>query len=153
MEETIRVLEGSGLFNAGKGAHLQLDGVRRMDASIMEGHGLQAGAVASVEGIVHPITAARLVIEHTAHVLLVGQPATDFAKYFKLQRQSRRPPGRSGQRGSMTRLLQNGTLRLYRQMISGGAAMRERQGKETVGAVARDRMGRLPAVPRREASI
>ncbi len=141
VEETIRVLEGSGLFNAGKGAHLQLDGVRRMDASIMEGRELQAGAVASVEGIVHPITAARLVLEHTAHVLLVGKPATDFAQYFKLQRQSRRPPGRSGQRGSMTRLLQKGTLRLYRQMISGGPAMRQRQGKETVGAVARDRMG------------
>jgi len=76
VEETIRVLEASSLFNAGKGAHLQLDGVRRMDASIMEGRELSAGAVASIEGVVHPITAARLVHEHTGHVLLVGRPAT-----------------------------------------------------------------------------
>ena len=60
VEQTIRVLERSGLFNAGTGAHLQLDGVRRMDASIMEGESLRAGGVASIEGIVHPISAARL---------------------------------------------------------------------------------------------
>lgn len=56
VEHTIRVLERSGLFNAGKGARLQLDGVRRMDASIMEGDSLRAGTVASIEGVVHPIS-------------------------------------------------------------------------------------------------
>ncbi len=49
VEQTIRVLEGSGLFNAGLGSHVQLDGVRRMDASLMEGRDLHAGAVASVQ--------------------------------------------------------------------------------------------------------
>lgn len=86
VEQTICVLERSGLFNAGNGSKLQLDGIQRMDASIMEGQGLHAGAVASIEGIVHPITAARLVMEHTPHVLLVGPQAGRFARHFKLER-------------------------------------------------------------------
>lgn len=143
VEETIRVLEGSGLFNAGTGSHLQLDGVRRMDASIMDGQDLRAGAVASVEGIVHPITAARLVMDHTNHVLLVGKPATDFARHCKLQRQPRRPSGQPVQASNTARALEAGSL--YRKMTGGGLAMRERHGKETVGAVARDRAGTIAA--------
>lgn len=145
VEHTIRVLERSGLFNAGKGSHLQLDGVRRMDASIMEGDALRAGAVASVEGIVHPITAARLVMEHTNHVLLVGIPATVFARHFKLERQARRPRIRGGSATGMTRALSGKALRLYRDMIRDGLALRERAGKETVGAVALDRSGTIAA--------
>lgn len=57
VEQTVRVLERSGLFNAGIGSRVQLDGVRRMDAAIMEGLDLRAGAVASIEAIRHPITA------------------------------------------------------------------------------------------------
>lgn len=74
VECTIGLLEQSGLFNAGEGANRQLDGVQRMDASIMEGAHLKAGAIASIEGILHPITAARLVMEATNHVLLAGPP-------------------------------------------------------------------------------
>jgi beta-aspartyl-peptidase (threonine type) len=145
VEETIRVLEGSGLFNAGRGAHLQLDGVRRMDASLMEGMDLRAGAVASIEGIVHPITAARLVMDETNHVLLAGPPATAFARHFKLARQPRRPAGHPKRRISMASLLQRRTLRLYRAMTGGGLAMREKHGRETVGAVALDCAGTLAA--------
>lgn len=144
VEETIRVLEGSGLFNAGNGARLQLDGVRRMDASIMEGRGLHAGAVASVERVMHPITAARLVMDHTSHVLLVGQHATAFARHFKLGTQPQKPKGRRPPL-SMTRLLERGSLRMYRTLSGGGLPMRERHGKETVGAVARDRTGTVAA--------
>ncbi len=128
VEQTICVLERSGLFNAGKGSHLQLDGVRRMDASIMEGQGLQAGAVASIEGIVHPITAARLVIEETDHVLLVGPLATKFAKYFKIARH--RP------RTSVSRLS-------YGAMLKRKRSAHDRHG--TVGAVALDRTGTVAA--------
>jgi L-asparaginase / beta-aspartyl-peptidase len=86
VECTIGLLEQSGLFNAGRGANRQLDGVQRMDAAIMEGAYLEAGAVASLEGILHPITAARLVLEETDHVLLVGPLAGRFARHFKLDR-------------------------------------------------------------------
>ena len=95
VDTTIRALEASGLFNAGVGSKLQLDGARRMDASIMEGRTLRAGAVASIQEVCHPITAARLVMEETAHVLLVGEPATRFARRFKLERQ---PPPTHAQR-------------------------------------------------------
>ena len=78
VECTIGLLEQSGLFNAGRGANRQLDGVQRMDAAIMEGAHLKAGAVASIEGIVHPITAPDLSWRKN-HVLLVGPPARGFA--------------------------------------------------------------------------
>lgn len=128
VEQTIRVLERSSLFNAGTGSHLQLDGVRRMDASIMEGDSLHAGAVASIEGIVHPISAARLVMEETDHVLLVGPMATKFARYFKMERH---------RLGTRRRRLSYGT------MLKRIKSSRGRHG--TVGAVALDRTGTVAA--------
>ncbi|MDC8449936.1 MAG: isoaspartyl peptidase/L-asparaginase [Nitrospira sp.] len=128
IEHTIRVLERSGLFNAGKGSRLQLDGVRRMDASIMEGDSLRAGAVASIENIVHPITAARLVMEHTPHVLLVGPQAGRFAQHFKLERHRL-----SGKPCRMS----------YEKALQKIAQNREKHG--TVGAVALDRTGTVAA--------
>jgi L-asparaginase / beta-aspartyl-peptidase len=144
VEHTICVLEASGLFNAGRGARLQLDGVRRMDASLMEGHALRAGAVASVEGIVHPITAARLVMDHTHHVMLVGRPAAAFARYFKLKRQSanRMKPAT---RVSMAQWLSPAWLKAYRRRMRNGLAVRKRAGQETVGAVALDSGGTVAA--------
>lgn len=128
VEQTIRVLERSGLVNAGNGSKLQLDGMRRMDASIMEGNQLRAGAVASIDGIVHPITAARLVMERTSHVLLVGPLATRFARHFNLELQ--RPARRLG-RFSLEAALRK------------GAKAGERHG--TVGAVALDQTGTVAA--------
>ncbi|MGQ0556208.1 MAG: isoaspartyl peptidase/L-asparaginase family protein [Nitrospiraceae bacterium] len=127
-EQAIRVLERSGLFNAGTGAHLQLDGVRRMDASIMEGDSLGAGAVASIEGIVHPITAARRVMDETDHVLLVGPMATKLARHFKMERQ---PFTGKPRRFS------------YETALQKTAHNRGRHG--TVGAVALDRAGTVAA--------
>ena len=128
VEHTIRVLERSGLFNAGMGSRLQLDGVRRMDASIMEGYGLRAGAVASIEGIVHPISVARRVMEETDHVLLVGALATKFAEHFKMERQRLRIPLRRLSYGAMLRQKK---------------PLRDRHG--TVGAVALDQTGTVAA--------
>jgi L-asparaginase / beta-aspartyl-peptidase len=145
VEQTIRTLERSGLFNAGKGSRLQLDGVRRMDASIMEGYDLRAGAVASIEGIVHPITASRLVMEQTNHVLLVGPSATAFARHFKLERQPRRPRNQAVRTTRMGLALSSQSLRLYRKLTAGGLSLRERAGKETVGAVALDQAGTVAA--------
>lgn len=80
VEATIRSLEDSGAFNAGRGAHYTRDGVPELDAAIMDGGTLNAGAVASVEHIANPISLARLVMEKTPHVLLVGKGAEQFAK-------------------------------------------------------------------------
>ncbi len=146
VEETIRVLEASGLFNAGVGSRLQLDGVRRMDASIMEGSTLRAGAVAAIEGIRHPISAARLVMEQTEHVLLVAGAATRFARHFKLQRQHRADLALSRGTGHPRgRRRAWHTLRLYENMKRGMRVRQDRERRETVGAVALDRAGRLAA--------
>jgi beta-aspartyl-peptidase (threonine type) len=145
VEQTIRVLERSGLFNAGTGSRRQLDGVRRMDASLMEGHDLRAGAVASIERVVHPITVARLVMEQTDHVLLVGPPATTFAAHFSIERQARGPRKHAVRARSLKRARVPRTLQLYRIMTKPGPAIRERFGKETVGAVARDLSGTVAA--------
>jgi beta-aspartyl-peptidase (threonine type) len=73
------VLENSGLFNAGLGGVLQLDGVQRLDASLMEGKELNAGAVAGLEGFRNPIKAAQRIME-TSHVLMTNMGARRIAK-------------------------------------------------------------------------
>jgi beta-aspartyl-peptidase (threonine type) len=106
-----------------------------MDASIMEGTALRAGGVANLEIIRNPIMAARLVMEKTDHVLVVGQQAKRLSRYFGLsrihsvRRTLRQPAGRK-------RSLPNKkTLALYKKMAHYG----------TVGAVALDQYGHLAA--------
>ncbi|WP_342627033.1 isoaspartyl peptidase/L-asparaginase [Nguyenibacter vanlangensis] len=77
---SIRVLEDDPNFNAGKGAVFTHDGHNEMDAAIMDGATLQAGAVAGVRHVRNPITLARAVMEHSKHVLLIGQGAEAFAR-------------------------------------------------------------------------
>ncbi|RMI19351.1 MAG: isoaspartyl peptidase/L-asparaginase, partial [Calditrichaeota bacterium] len=80
VEQTIRVLEDSPLFNAGKGAVFTNAGTNELDASIMDGATLQAGAVAGVKRVKNPISLARLVMEKSPHVMLAGDGADAFAK-------------------------------------------------------------------------
>lgn len=76
----IQVLENDSLFNAGKGAVLTYEGMASLDASIMDGSTLEAGAVAGVSCIKNPITAAVHVMKQSPHVLLSGSGADNFAK-------------------------------------------------------------------------
>ncbi len=78
--QVINVMEDSPLFNSGKGAVFAHDGTNQLDASIMEGSTLNAGAVAGVSDIKNPITAAREVMYNSEHVLLSGKGASEFAK-------------------------------------------------------------------------
>jgi len=78
--KVINVMEDSPLFNAGKGAVFTHEGVNELDASIMEGKTLNAGAIAGVCDIKNPINAARAVMEHSEHVILSGNGASEFAK-------------------------------------------------------------------------
>jgi L-asparaginase / beta-aspartyl-peptidase len=80
VEATLRVMEDSGLFDAGRGGYYDRDGVPELDSAIMDGRTLGAGAVAAVKHIANPISLARLVMEKTPHVLLVGDGAEQFAK-------------------------------------------------------------------------
>ena len=140
VEGAIRTLEASGLFNAGVGSRRQLDGARRMDASIMEGRELKAGAVAAIEGIRHPITAARLVMQETNHVLLVGRPASRFARHFHLERQPRSTKRQILRKGDSKEPGAKNTLALFKRLYRLRSS-----GLETVGAVSLDRHGTVAA--------
>ena len=80
IEKTINFLENCPLFNAGKGAVFTHDGTNEMDASIMDGSNLNAGAVAGVGDIKNPISAAIKVMNESKHVMLAGKGASDFVK-------------------------------------------------------------------------
>jgi L-asparaginase / beta-aspartyl-peptidase len=73
-------LEDNPLFNAGRGAVLTRDGAAELDASIMDGRTLAAGAVCGLRHIRNPVTLARRVMEQSPHVMLVGQGAEEFAR-------------------------------------------------------------------------
>lgn len=85
VEASIRSLENNPLFNAGKGAVFTNEGKNEMDASIMVGDTLAAGAVAGVKNIKNPISLARKVMEQSDHVLLAGEGAQQFAKKVKAE--------------------------------------------------------------------
>jgi L-asparaginase / beta-aspartyl-peptidase len=80
VEAVIRYLEDCPLFNAGKGAVLSELGIAELDASIMDGKTLKAGAVAGVTTIKNPVSAARKVMENSPHVMLINGGAESFAK-------------------------------------------------------------------------
>ena len=80
IETVIMQLENNPLFNAGKGAVYNHEGKNELDASIMEGKMMNAGAVGGVTILKNPIKTARAVMEQTKHVLLVGKGAEQFAK-------------------------------------------------------------------------
>jgi beta-aspartyl-peptidase (threonine type) len=139
----VRTLEDDTLFNAGKGAVFTNAGTNELDASIMDGRTLAAGAVAGVKHIRNPILLARLVMEKSPHVMMVGEGAEAFARsqgmtmvpqsYFWTKhrwdalQKARKEERISGPAGSMSSL----------------APAEGRYG--TVGAVALDAQGNLAA--------
>lgn len=131
----ISVMEDSPLFNAGKGAVFTHAGKNELDASIMEGKDLQAGAVAAVTRIRNPIKLACEVMMHSKHVMLLGDGAQTFARsrgmklvgvdYFYTERR---------------------WLQLQKAQQQGAAVLSESAGEfGTVGAVALDKDGNIAA--------
>lgn len=84
VETAVRVLEDTPLFNAGRGSVFTAEGTHEMDAAIMQGSDLRAGAVASVQNVKNPVGLARLVMEKTDHVILSGWGAFEFAHQQKV---------------------------------------------------------------------
>ena len=80
VEKAVIELENCPLFNAGRGSVFTAEGKHEMDASIMDGSKLEAGAVSLISGVQNPIALARLVMEKSDHVFLAGKGAMDFAK-------------------------------------------------------------------------
>lgn len=130
VEAAIKVLEDSPRYNAGKGAVFTRDGTNELDASIMEGTTRKAGAVAGVSRIKNPISAARAVMEKTEHVLLIGAGAERFAF-----------------RQGITEVSPTyfWTEHRWREMKRRDEKNEAASKSGTVGAVARDRQGRIAA--------
>jgi beta-aspartyl-peptidase (threonine type) len=128
VEQAIRVLEDDPAFNAGRGACLNRDGDVELDASIMDGRELAAGAVGAVKRMANPVTLARTVMEAGRHILLVGEGAQRFAA------------------GVGIKACAPDALVTERQRAR-WAALRKAKAESagTVGAVARDRTGHLAA--------
>lgn len=85
VEKAIVIMEDSPLFNAGKGAVYTNAASNELDASIMDGKTLNAGAISGVSTIKNPIKLARTVMEKSEHVMLSGKGAEDFAKQYELE--------------------------------------------------------------------
>jgi L-asparaginase / beta-aspartyl-peptidase len=81
----VRILEDEPLFNAGRGAVFTSDGTNELDAAIMDGATLNAGAIAGVKRVKNPITLARLVMEESPHVFMVGEGAESFGRGFGVE--------------------------------------------------------------------
>lgn len=80
VEHSVRVMELDENFNTGYGACLNTDGVVEIEASIMEGESLKSGCVTLLQDIMHPISVARKVMEHTNHTFIGGESAMNFAR-------------------------------------------------------------------------
>lgn len=88
VEASVIELENFPLFNAGRGSVFTHAGKNEMDASIMDGRDLKAGAVAFVKSIKNPIKLARLVMERTEHILLGGEGANEFAREMGVEHET-----------------------------------------------------------------
>jgi len=85
VEAAVRALEDTPLFNAGRGSVFNADGQHEMDASLMNGSDLRAGAVAGVQNVKNPISLARRVMDNSSHVLISGNGAFEFAHQQKVE--------------------------------------------------------------------
>ncbi|MGN6436335.1 MAG: isoaspartyl peptidase/L-asparaginase family protein [Agriterribacter sp.] len=151
VEAAVKVLEDDPHFNAGKGAVFTNDGKNELDASIMNGANLAAGAVAGVSTIKNPVTAARAVMEKSNHVMMAGAGAEQFARqngvlmvppsYFRTEERWR----------SLQKIKKEDSLKTEldhadKKSSSGVYQFQNRDAKfGTVGAVALDANGNLAA--------
>jgi L-asparaginase / beta-aspartyl-peptidase len=147
VEIAIRILEDSPLFNAGKGAVFTADGKNELDASIMDGKDLRAGAVAGLHRVKNPISLARKVMENSPHVMMVGDGAEKFAKEQGIELVSPKYFWTQSRWDSLQKIIKEEKAKEkkgkqvseFRQPTS----RNERYG--TVGAVALDKDGNLAA--------
>jgi len=129
VQECVAAMEESGLYVAGRGSAPNRDGIHEFDAAIMDGTRHRAGAVCALRDIASPIAAARAVLEHSPHVLLAGDGARAFALAHGVA-----PIADVGRHFRLPVGVEPDDI---------GAGSRTRHG--TVGAVARDKAGRLAA--------
>jgi len=145
VETCVVAMEDDPTFNAGYGSALNLLGRAEMDASIMDGQTLQAGAVALVTRVKNPIRLARLVMEKTDHVLVAGSGAERLARLFRLE--SRNPITYNAKKSwrLLRAQLARGQVAYLPKAYELAREFPEIMSTGTVGAVARDGDGNIAA--------
>lgn len=130
VEKVVRFLEDDPLFNAGKGAVFTHEGTHELDAAIMDGRTLACGSVAVLKTVKNPISLARIVMEKSPHVFMVGEGAEKFATEMKVER-----------------VTQDyfDTPKRREQWQAAIRKEKEEKDRDTVGAVALDVHGNLAA--------
>lgn len=146
VELAVKELEDCPLFNAGRGAVFTADGRNELDASIMWGKDLSAGAIAEVTCIKNPIIAARAVMEKSGHVMLVGRGAETFARLHGLATVDQDYYFTQERWDALQKLIEEDPARTDLDHGSGKAALKKKEEKlGTVGAVALDLSGTVAA--------
>lgn len=139
--EAVRLLEECPLFNAGIGAVFTRDETHELDACVMDGNTLKAGAVAGVSHLRNPVLAARLVMEQSPHVMMIGEGAENFAFARGMERVSPEIFSTPLRYEQLLAARKEGATVLDHS----GAPLDEKQKMGTVGAVALDLDGNLAA--------
>lgn len=142
--EAVASLEDDGVFNAGYGSTLNVDGQIEMEASVMDGKTLEAGAVGLLRDIKNPVRLARLIMEETDHVFVVGEGAEKLARIHNLPRKDPATDLRRRYYEQQKKTLLEGKGELHRL----AKLVREHPEMfhlETVGAVALDKEGSVAA--------
>jgi beta-aspartyl-peptidase (threonine type) len=130
----VTIMEDDETFDAGRGSFVNADGNVELDASVMDGRTLRAGAVAAVQNIRNPILLARKVMDESEHILLVGEGASRFAREHGIDHCSRED------------LVTPRELERWRKLSAGGPLDPRdafRKFADTVGAVALDSAGNI----------
>ncbi len=145
VETAVKSMEDNPVFNAGIGSTLTINKQIQMEASIMDGRTLNAGATGLLSNIRNPVSLARITMENTDHVFVVGEGAEKLAQAYKLERREPQTELRLRYWKQLTNKLKNKeieSLPKLRKLIS---AHPELFQMDTVGAVALDREGNTAA--------
>ena len=140
--EAVAVMENEGVFNAGYGSSLNVEKRVEMEASIMDGKTLQAGAVGLLKDVKNPVRLAKIVMEKTDHVFVVGEGAEKLAEIFNLERRKPITELRIKYYEKQRKALLEGKIQLPKlaDLIKNHP---ELFTLETVGAVALDKNGNV----------
>ena len=145
VEASIRYLEDTGLFNAGKGSVLNFNGFIEMDAGIMFSKDLKVGSVACVRNVKNPISLARKIMEIDGHIFLAGDTTTKLARAFNLEELKEATEDRRRRYIELKKMFEESGKLPYKVLENSIRCYLKAQAHETVGAVALDSDGNLAA--------
>lgn len=145
VEAAVKSMEDNPVFNAGLGSTLTIDKRIEMEASIMDGKTLMAGATGLLTNIKNPVSLARLIMEKTDHIFVTAEGAEKLAQLFKVERREQLTSLRMRYWRELTQKLKNGEIQALPKLKKLVAADPNLLETDTVGAVALDKKGNTAA--------